>query len=141
MLKKIFDNVFNSTYHQKIASLENFIAAIEEEAQICVKIKGKDMVVPAGKVLNVQCKVGVGFLEKETPMFQQLETELPEGISAVDSVVTIKKGIDNNFQVSVVNQTKHVLSCARTSMSELLSVSNQQYHYKSNSQLYLNLHQ
>ena len=99
------------------------------------------MVVPAGKVLNVQCKVDVWFLEKETPMFQQLETELPEGITAVDSVVTIKKGINNNFQVSVVNQTKHVLSCARTSMSELLSVSNQQYHYKSNSQLSLNLHQ
>ena len=40
-------------------------------------------------------------------MFQQLEAELPEGISAVDSVVTIKKAINNYFQVSVVNQSKH----------------------------------
>ena len=40
-------------------------------------------------------------------MFQQLEVELPEGISAVESVVTIKKGINNYFQVPVVNQSKH----------------------------------
>ena len=33
MLKKIFENVFNSTDHQKIDSLVNFIAATEEEAQ------------------------------------------------------------------------------------------------------------
>ena len=40
-------------------------------------------------------------------MFQQLEAELPEDISAVDSVVTIKKGINNYIQVPVVNQSKH----------------------------------
>ena len=53
MLMKIFDNVFNSTDHQKIDSLVNFIATTEKEAQNCVKIKGKDIVVPAGKVLHV----------------------------------------------------------------------------------------
>ena len=100
MLKKIFENVFNSTDHQKMV---NFIATTKEEAQTCVKIKGKDIVVPAGKV---QCKADVGFLESKTPMmFQQLQAELPEGIIAVDSVVTIKKDI--NFQVPVVNQSKH----------------------------------
>ena len=52
MLKKIFENVFNSTDHQKIYySLVDFIA--------------------------------------------------------VDSVVAIKKGINNYFQVPVVNQSKH----------------------------------
>ena len=56
----------------------------------------------------MQCKADVGFLESKTPMmFQQLEAELPEDISAVDSVVTIKKGINNYFQVPVVNQSKH----------------------------------
>ena len=39
--------------------------------------------------------------------FQQLEAELPEGISALDPVVTIKKVINNYIQVPVVNQTKH----------------------------------
>ena len=33
MSKKIFGNVFNSTDHQKINSLVNFIATTEEEAQ------------------------------------------------------------------------------------------------------------
>ena len=90
MLKKIFENAFSSTDHQNIDSLANFIATKEEEAQTSLKIKGKDIVVLARKVLHVQCKSDVGFLERKTPMmFQQLEVELPEGISAVDSVVTI----------------------------------------------------
>ena len=56
----------------------------------------------------MHCKADVGFLERKTPMmFQQLETELPESISAVDCVVTIKKGINNYFQVPVVNQSKY----------------------------------
>ena len=42
MLKKIFENVFNSTDYQKIDALVNFIARTKEEAQTCVKIKGKD---------------------------------------------------------------------------------------------------
>ena len=92
MLKKIFENVFSSIDHQKIDSMVNFIATTEEEAQTSVKIKGKDIVVPAGKLLHVQCKADVGFL------FQQLEAELHEGISAVDSVVTIKKGITITFK-------------------------------------------
>ena len=73
MLKKIFENVFNSTEHQKTDSLVNFIAAIEEEAQTCAKIKVKDRVVPARTVLHVQCKADVACLERKTSMmFQQL---------------------------------------------------------------------
>ena len=45
------------------------------------------------------------FGEENT--FQKLEEELPEGISPVDTVVTIKKGINNYFQIPVVNQYKH----------------------------------
>ena len=98
MLKKIFENAFNSTDHQKFDSLVNFIATIEEEAQAYVKMKGKEIVVPAGKVFHV-FKTDVGFLERKTlMMFQKVKAELPEGISAVDSVVTIKKGINNYFK-------------------------------------------
>ena len=45
------------------------------------------------------------FGEENT--FQKLEEELPEGMSPVDIVVTIKKGINNYFQLPVVNQSKH----------------------------------
>ena len=51
-----------------------------------------------------RCKV----LERKTQMtFQQLEVELPQGISAVDSVVTLKKGINNYFQAAIANQSKN----------------------------------
>ena len=72
MLKKIFENVFNSTNYQKIDSLVNFIATTEEKVQTCVKIKGKDIIGPAEKVLHVQCKANVWFLESKTPMMFQI---------------------------------------------------------------------
>ena len=66
----------------------------------------KDIVVPTGKILHVQCKADVGFLERKTHMmFQQLKAELPKDISAVDSVVTIKKGISNEYE-SITNQLR-----------------------------------
>lgn len=45
MLKKIFENAFKSTDHQKIDSRVNFITTTEEEALTRVKLKGKDIVV------------------------------------------------------------------------------------------------
>ena len=41
-------------------------------------------------------------------MFQQ-EAELREGISAVDTVVAIKKDINNYFQAPVMNQREMVM--------------------------------
>ena len=69
----------------------------------------------------MQCNADVGFLERKTPMmFSQLEADLPEGISAVDSVVTIKKGINNYFQVPVVNQSKHDIEfCKDTNVRDI----------------------
>ena len=67
MLKKIFENVFSSTDHQKIDSLVNFIIT-EWEAQTSVIIRGKVIAIPVGKVLHVQCKADVGFLERKPPM-------------------------------------------------------------------------
>ena len=62
------------------------------------------MAVPAGKVLHVQCKADVGFLERKTlMMFQELKAELPEGISAADSVMTIQKAVNKYFHVPFVN--------------------------------------
>ena len=107
MLKKIFESVFNSTDHQKIDSLVNFTATTEDEVQTCVKMKRKD---------SSNCREGItcavqgrcrDFGEENT--FQKLEEELPKGISPVDTVVTIKKGINNYFQVPVVNQSKHIV--------------------------------
>ena len=68
MLKKIFENVFSSTDHQKIDSLVNFITTTEGEAQTSVIIRGKDIAIPVGKVLHVQCMADVGFLERKPPM-------------------------------------------------------------------------
>ena len=40
--------IFNSTDHQKIDALVNYIATAKEETKTCVIIKGNDIAVPAG---------------------------------------------------------------------------------------------
>ena len=68
----------------------------------------------------MQCKADIGLLEKKTPMFQQLETELPECIKEVDNEVSIKKGINIYFQIPVVNQTKHdIVLCKNTDIGNI----------------------
>ena len=54
----MFENVFSSIDHEKIDLLVKSTPAADEVAQTPVKIKGKDIVVPAGKVFHVRADVG-----------------------------------------------------------------------------------
>ena len=50
------------------------------------------------------------FTEKQRAMmFQQRDVELSEGIYCADSVVLLKLGIKNYFQVPVINDTNMIL--------------------------------
>ena len=40
-------------------------------------------------------------------IFQQEETELTEGLDCIDSIILMKKGVNNYFTVSVVNSSDH----------------------------------
>ena len=89
-----------------------------------VKIKGKNITIPAGTICNVQYKASMGIFEKKTPMIvEQLEIDLPEDGNIVDSVVAIKKSAANYFQVPVVNHKNMKLLFERITESEHYSTS------------------
>lgn len=108
-LKQMFQSAFETTEMTSINSLVNVITCAEEENDVLpVKVKGKDVIIPAGKVVQVHGKTSVGLLKEKTPMlFQQGEVYVPEGITANESIVTLKTGLHNYFTVPISNDSKH----------------------------------
>ena len=67
-----------------------------------MKIKGKDCIISPGRIVQVACKTNVGCLTSPQPMiFQQGEVELPEGLECTYSVIMLKPGAKNYFQIPV----------------------------------------
>ena len=74
------------------------------------KVRGKDLTLPAGRIVSVPCKARIGHLCTRQPfLFErgEVSTSLPEGVETVESVVTIKPGTNNYFNIMVINNTGH----------------------------------
>ena len=99
LLTKAFDN-------EKVNTLVNIIQ--EQEKVPEVYVKGADVILPAGKIIQVSCKVKLGNIrQKRAMMFQQSNVELPEGIEVADTIVMLKPGINNYFKIPIINSSKH----------------------------------
>ena len=74
-----------------------------------VKIKGKNIVVLAGCIVEVPGKANnIGKLSQIQQMIlQQEETGLAEGLDCTNSIIMIKKGVNNYFKVTVVSNPDH----------------------------------
>ena len=71
-----------------------------------MKIKGKNCIISPGKIVQVACKTNVGCLTSPQPMiFQQGEGELPKRLKCADSVIMLKPGAKNYFQIPVSNSS------------------------------------
>ena len=77
----------------------------DKEAE--VKLKSKDVIIPAGKIVQINWETNVGLEKKRALIFQQKGFELPEGIHCAESVVLLKPGVKNYFRVLVINGTNH----------------------------------
>ena len=106
-LNRLFDKAFNNTDISKIEVFVNLIQSQEQE-KVVVKIKGKDCNISPGRIVQVACKKNVGCLTSPQPMiFQQGEVELPEGLECMNSVIMLKPGAKNYFQIPVSNSSNH----------------------------------
>ena len=66
------------------------------------------IIVPAGKLINIQCKVNLGNINNRIPMlFETKEIELPEGLETADNIVSVKSGMNHRLKVPVINNSKH----------------------------------
>ena len=106
-LNRLFEKAFNNTNISKIEAFVNLIQS-QEQQKVVVKIKGKDCITSPGRIVQVACKTNVGCLTSPQPMiFQQGEVELPEGLECMDSVIMLKPGAKNDFQIPISNTSNH----------------------------------
>ena len=65
-------------------------------------------IVPAGKLINIQCKVNLDNINNRIPtLFETKEIELPEGLETADNIVSVKSGMNHRLKVPVINNSKH----------------------------------
>lgn len=72
--------------------METFTELIQhsrgQDKETEAKVKGKHFIIPAGKIAQINCKINLGFIEKQKArVLQQRDVELPVGIQYADSVV------------------------------------------------------
>ena len=107
LLIKLFQTSFDQTDVNRIQAFVNLLQ-MPDSVEATVKVKGKNTVVPAGCIVEVPYKANIGKLSQTQPMiFQQEETKLAEGLDCTDSIIMMKKGVDNYFKVPVVNGSDH----------------------------------
>ena len=92
----------------KIRAFVDLVKSTKEYENIEVKVKGKDLIIPAGKLVQVSCKADVGYIDEVRPMiFNSSEEEIPEGLQCADTVIYLKKGIKNYFKIVINNNSNH----------------------------------
>jgi len=111
-LLKMFQSAFDNkeTPTPTIKSFVNIITSTSDTENdiLPVKIKGKDVVIPAGRIQQIQCKSSLRYIGKNVPMmFQQGEVCMPDGVTCYDNIVMLKAGQQNYFNIPVANNSKH----------------------------------
>ena len=115
ILQAAFDNVDKS-------KMKSFVELIQQSESNCsrtpeVKVKGRNITIPAGKIMRVNCNSNVGLLKKERAMiFKSKCVESPEGIQCADSVILLKPGIKNYFKVPVISDSNHNITIMKNTV-------------------------
>ena len=117
ILQTAFDNVDKS-------KMKSFVELIQRSESNCsrtpeVKVKGKNINIPAGKIMHVNCKSNVGQVKKERAMiFQSKCIELPEGIQFADCHY-VKARHQYYFKVPLINDGNHITIMKNTVIGNL----------------------
>ena len=115
ILQTAFDNADKS-------KMKPFVELVQQSESNCsrtpkFKVKGKNITIPAGKIVHVNCKSNMGLVKKERArIFQSKCVKLPEGIQCADSVIMLKPGIKNNFKVFVINDSNHNITIMKNTV-------------------------
>ena len=105
-LVKMFSMLFKSSNTDNVRKLVQLIEEQSDDKQALVRVKGKNMITPAGRIVQVPCKPDVGFLKvKKGMLFQPGEIDVPEGLQYAETVVMLKSSSNNYFKIPVVNDS------------------------------------
>ena len=93
---------------KNIKALVNLISRSTDHDEFLVRSMPSTTIVPASKLISIQCKVNLGNINNRMPMlFEKKETELPEGLETTDTIVSFKSGMNHRFKIPVINKSKH----------------------------------
>ena len=107
-LIKMFQSAIDIEDKEKLKVFVGTLTVAEEDSDTTVKIRANNIIIPAGKLVQIPCKANIGVIERRTPIiFQQHEIQLPKGIDSIESVVKLKKGARNYIKIPVSNSASH----------------------------------
>ena len=107
--------------------MKKFVHLMQEpsdDKQTLVRVKGKNAIIPAGRIVQVPCKTDVGLVKmKKAMLFQSGEIDVPEGLQYAKTVVMLKSSARNYFKIPVVNDSrKDVILHKNTELGYLESI-------------------
>ncbi|CAB4016615.1 Retrovirus-related Pol poly from transposon [Paramuricea clavata] len=90
-------------------ALINFVQSADSDYLCNVKTSKRDVVIPSGKQVNIQCRVNTGPICGTTPvLFEPDETmPWPSCLEINETLLTVKKGKTNFIEVQANNPTNH----------------------------------
>ena len=120
-LVKMFSMLFKSSNTDKVKQCVHLIQEPFNDKQALVKVRGKNVIIPAGGIVQVPCKADVGFVKvKRAMLFQPGEINVPEGLQYAETVVMLKSSTNNCFKIPVVNDySKDVILHKNTQLGYL----------------------
>ena len=103
----MFSMLFRSSNTNNVKQFVYLIQERSDNKQALVRVRGKNVIIPAGRIVQVPCKTDVGFVKVERAMlFQPGEIDVPEGLQYAETVVLLKSSTNNYFKMPVVNDCR-----------------------------------
>ena len=121
---KMFSMLLKSSNTDNVKKLVQLIEEPSDDKKALVRVKGKNVITPAGRIVQVPCKPDVGFLKvKKAMLFQPGQIDVPEGLQYAETVVMLKSSSNNYFKIPVVNDSsKDVILHKNTKLVYLESI-------------------
>ena len=105
-LVKMFSMLFRSSNTNNVKQFVYLIQEQSDDKQALVRVRGKNVIIPAGRIVQVPSKTDVGFVKvKRAMLFQPGEIGVPEGLQYAEAAVILKSSTNNYFKIPVVNDS------------------------------------
>ena len=124
-LVKRFSMLFKSSNTDNVKQFVHLIQPSDDK-QALVRVRGKNVIIPAGRIVQVPCKTDLGFVKVERAMlFQPGEIDVPEGLQYAETVVMLKSSTNNYFKIPVANESSKDVILHKNTQLGYLEPSNQ----------------
>ena len=120
----MFSILFKSSNTDNVKKFVHLIQEPSDDKQALMRVKGKNVIIPAGRIVQVPCKADVGFAKvKKAMLLQAGEIDVSEGLHYPETVVMLKPSTNNYFKIPVVNDSnKDVILHKNTQLGYLESI-------------------